>query len=236
MEQDNKRGQSQRWERRFEIIMRRDGERVEGLLVNLSNMGMEIRTRYRFDTSDEVSIRIITPDGERFHYLSEVRWWRPVHGLKMGQGQYRFGMLHLAVDPEHNRLMEMVCYDPFRRIGGKRVEVELPVAVESGSDLGPLMTHNISTGGLFIRLPHLPPPYREDVMTLSIQLDPEKKIRAKAQVVHLLQPSWATRLELASGVGLRFLEVSPEDREVLFAFLREKGITEEEISAARDAK
>ena len=132
-----------RWQKRFEAILNLRGEKLLGLMTNLSNEGMEVRLARRLDVNDEISVRIVTPLGERFNYLSEVRWWRPAIGDRIAKGLFRHGLRHLAVDPEHSRLCEMVQHNPQRREEAQRFEVDLPVWLSSHPELGECRTVKI---------------------------------------------------------------------------------------------
>ncbi len=212
---------AQRWNRRFAAIIRCDGQKVDGFMTNLSNEGMEIRAKYRLNMGDEISIRIITPEEEVFHYLSEVRWWRPAIGSKLAKGLYRYGLRHMAVDPDHARLVEMVKYDSNRRKDQKRIPLRLPIDLISNPEAGPLLTENVSIGGAFVRMPELPPPYRGEMVSISMRLpDSEEPLIAKARVIHMLQPLSAQKLGLPSGVGLHFLDLSSESRKQLLEYLQ----------------
>jgi len=213
--------ESPRWQKRFEVILRYQGERIPCYLVNLSNEGMEVRSRARLSVNDEVSVRIITLEGQAYRYLGEVRWWRPLHGEKMGEGIYRYGLRHLAVDPDHAHLMEYVKYDPGRRQDNQRVEVELPVNLITSRDELEAITQNLSAGGAFIRLEEVPPPYRDEVVKLDFAIpDPETEIQTRAKIIHLLQPTWAQKLGLMPGVGIRFLDLSEAMKENLQEFVK----------------
>ena len=201
-----------RWQKRFEVILNLRGEKVLGLMNNLSNEGMEVRLATRFDINDEVSVRVITPLGERFHYLSEVRWWRPAIGDRIAKGLFRHGLRHLAVDPEHARLCEMVQHNPQRRNESQRYDTNLPIWLSSHPELGECRTVNISARGLFVALPEVPPPYREDKVRLSLSLpDGLGTFQSAARVVHIIQPSFAQKLDFPVGTGLQFLHTAPEE-------------------------
>ncbi len=216
------RSDSPRWQKRFEVLLRCNGEQKIGYMTNLSNEGMEVRTRYRLNMNDEVSMRVITFEGEKFHYLSEVRWWRPVHGRKMSLGIFRFGLKHLAVDPEHARLVEMVKYDGPRRNGSRRYPIDLPVQVANLPELGDLHTDNLSEGGLFLKIEGPPPPYRDERVSLRLTLpDAGEPISVDAKVVHLIQPLIAEKLDLSTGVGLRFIKLDAEAHQKIQALVRD---------------
>lgn len=209
-----------RWQKRFEVLMRLDGERIKGYLSNLSNEGMEIHSRARMQINDELGVRIITPDGKRFNYLSEIRWWRPAIGRKMGKGIYRYGLRHMAVDPDHSSLIELVKYDPQRR-KIPRIDAELKVEITSQPEFSEGFTENISIDGAFLRIDDCPPPYKDENVTLGISIPGmEVPIVAEAKVVHILQPSWATKIGLPPGLGLHFMNLTDDVREKLDEFLK----------------
>ena len=204
--------------------MRVAGEAFSGLMSNISNEGMEVRCRQRVEINDEVSIHVITPDNEQFNYLSVVRWWRPDIGRKMGRGKFRYGLKFLAVDPEHAKLIEMVKYDHARRKENRRFEVEVPVRLELDIEGNESVTENLSKEGAFIRLDELPPPYRDDKLLISLKIPSEEEaIHTKAHVIHLLQPSWAEKLGVNPGVGLRFLDLPEEALRKIEAYLEKEG-------------
>jgi hypothetical protein len=214
--------QGTRWHKRLEAIMRLDGERLTGFLSNISNEGMEIRTKARIQVNDEVSVRVLTPEGRRYNYLSEVRWWRPAYGQKMGRGVFRYGLRHMAVDPYHSELMEMIEYNPIRR-HEPRFDAKVTVEVTSMTVHHHTVTENISANGAFLRIDELPPPYRDEHLTLSINLEEnDKPIIATARVVHLTQPGWGEKLGLPTGIGLHFMEISDEARFKLSEFLKKQ--------------
>lgn len=227
--------QGQRWHKRLEVIMRLEGERIHGFLSNISNEGMEIRTKARIQISDEISVRVLTPEGKRYNYLSEVRWWRPAYGQKMGRGVFRYGLRHMAVDPYHSELMALIQYDPTRRVE-PRYDAKVEVEVTSMNVHHRTVTENISATGAFLRIEELPPPYRDERLTLSINLgENEKPLVAMARVVHLLQPTWAEKLGLPPGVGLHFLDLADDARNKLAEFLRQQKEVYEAQVAAQDA-
>ncbi|RJO64590.1 MAG: PilZ domain-containing protein [Myxococcales bacterium] len=215
---DNRRS-GQRYEKRFEVILRHDGERAEGFLANLSDEGMEVRARCRFEMRDELSVRVLTPEGERFHYLSEVRWWRPLVGEKMGLGLFRYGLRLLAIDPEHERLMHLVRYDANRRQDVPRVFVELPALLDGSPVPKTATTVNLSPEGVFLKLEEAPPPFRDDRLTVRIDLPETEPVWATARVVHLLQAVTAQKLDLSPGVGLQFVQLSDDNRRRLAEFV-----------------
>lgn len=232
---DDNRFGKRRFKRRFEVLMRRAGERFSGYLSNISNEGMEVRARERMQVNDELSIRVITSEGDRFNYLSEVRWWRPAIGSKMGKGIFRYGLQHMAVDPEHAQLMDIVKYDPVRR-NVARIDAQLPVEVKSSAKHLEAVTENISTEGVFLRFDELPPPYRDEHLTLSIDLKDteETPLLVDVKVIHLLQQSWADKLGLPTGVGLHFINVSEETKARLNRFIQQK--SEESTPASEEAE
>lgn len=209
-----------RWQKRFEVIINHQGAKIAGVMTNLSGEGMEVRVPTRFDLNDEVSVRIITPQGEKFHYLSEVRWWRPAIGERIAKGIFRHGLRHLAVDPDHARLVDLVQYNPQRRQEAQRFEVMLPVWIASNPELGEAQTVNISTRGLFLALPDAPPPYREDKIRLSLSLpDGLGTFQTAARVVHVMQPGFAQKLDFPPGIGVQFLNTASEEAAKLAAYL-----------------
>jgi|GEM_PF-6232335 len=214
-----------RWQKRYEVFMRLDGERIKGFLSNISSEGMEVHCRTRMQVNDELGVRIITPDGKRFNYLSEIRWWRPAVGRKMGKGIYRYGLRHMAVDPDHSNLMKIIEYNPARR-RIPRYEAELKVEITSEAEFMQGTTENISQEGAFLRIDDCPPPYRDDKVTIGITIpEQDSPIMVDAKVVHILQPSWAEKIGLPSGLGLHFMDLTDEDRDKLKAFFANSGNT-----------
>ncbi len=206
----------ERWQRRLEAILRVSGQRVQGFMYNLSNEGMEIRSRARLQMKDEVAVHILSPENQTFHYLSEVRWWRPAVGSKLAKGLFRYGLLHLAVDPGHDDLLDLLKDNPERRTISKRIEVELPVEIEGNLDIRQSITQNVSADGMFLHIEDAPPPYKGETIRLRFEI-PETgiQIHTEAKVVHVLQSATAKRLELIPGIGLRLLDMEEPLRRAL---------------------
>lgn len=92
-----------------------------------------------------------------------------------------------------------------RFVTSTRVEIR----TEDRGELRALWTENISKGGLFVRTEE-PPPMRARV---EVQLEtPDGAITLSAEVVHQIDAAAAANLGHPAGVGLQFVNLSPEVR------------------------
>lgn len=210
-----------RWNKRLEVLIRCSGEKVGGYISNLSDEGMEVRVPYRFSMNDEVTVRVLTSDDDSYHYLSEVRWWRPAIGSKLAKGLYRFGLKHLALDPNHDELMEQIKEQPVRVAQKPRIDFQTPIGMDERFVLEEkVYSENISEEGLFIHMTEMPPPYKDEKIGISFTLPGDKEpFDVMARVVHIVRPHWAEKMDLAPGIGVRFDNLSDEARERLKANL-----------------
>jgi len=102
------------------------------------------------------------------------------------------------------------------RRADSRVEVEIDVHYRTVQEFLTAYSRNISGGGLFIRTPQ-PQPLNQRVLLRFTLPGVEHKFEVHSIVV------WAnsatTRSSFPSGMGVKFLELTPEEQQILTDFV-----------------
>jgi len=100
----------------------------------------------------------------------------------------------------------------------ERYDLEIKVDLESEHNFYTGLTQNISAGGLFIATHHL----RRigDRIALKFQLPgSEKSVEVETEVRWIRENSALTRADGATGMGVRFINLSPEASTAIQSFL-----------------
>jgi uncharacterized protein (TIGR02266 family) len=103
----------------------------------------------------------------------------------------------------------------------ERFDLEVKVDLESDHNFYTGLTQNISAGGLFIATHHM----RRigDLITLKFTLPgSDKVISVDTEVRWLRENSALQRVEGATGMGVRFINLSPEASAAITAFLESR--------------
>lgn len=108
-----------------------------------------------------------------------------------------------------------------------RTRVEVRVA--GRDELQELWTRDLSKGGLFVEADDPPPLHTRLEVILET---PGGTLPLTAEVVHVLEPAVAGSMGLSAGVGLQILDLVPERRALLDAYLR--GVSDSLGDAAQD--
>jgi serine/threonine-protein kinase len=77
-------------------------------------------------------------------------------------------------------------------------------------------TENISKGGLFVRTEQ--PPARGTTVEVIIET-PDGAFKLRAEVVHVIDEATARQVGHPSGVGLQFIDLSPENKAAIFRYV-----------------
>jgi c-di-GMP-binding flagellar brake protein YcgR len=101
-----------------------------------------------------------------------------------------------------------------------RVTIDAFVKIEGGERAYVFRTRDISQGGLFLytRVGHIYPFKVGNVVTVELY-DYDRFARSKAVVVRVVRDGTPEAERFPLGFGLRFIEVSTEDRAVLDAMI-----------------
>jgi c-di-GMP-binding flagellar brake protein YcgR len=101
-----------------------------------------------------------------------------------------------------------------------RVTIDAFVKVEGGPRPYVFRTRDVSQGGLFLytRVGHLYPFKVGSVLGIELY-DYDRAITAKAVVVRVVRDQTPEAEQFPLGFGVRFVEMSPADREVLLAMI-----------------
>lgn len=91
------------------------------------------------------------------------------------------------------------------------------VRVQGREDLQELWTRDLSKGGLFVEADDPPPLHARLEVVLET---PGGILPLTAEVVHVLEPAVAQAMGMAPGIGLQILDLVPERRAALDAYLR----------------
>ena len=109
--------------------------------------------------------------------------------------------------------------DPHANVrAAERYDLEIKVDLESEHNFYTGLTQNISAGGLFIATHHL----RKigDRITLKFQLPgSEKAVEVETEVRWLRENSALNRVDGATGMGVRFINLSPAATAAITQFL-----------------
>jgi uncharacterized protein (TIGR02266 family) len=109
--------------------------------------------------------------------------------------------------------------DPHQNVrASERYDLEIKVDLESEHNFYTGLTQNISAGGLFIATHHL----RRigDRITLKFLLPGnEKPVEVETEVRWIRENSALTRADGATGMGVRFINLSPEAAAAINGFL-----------------
>lgn len=103
----------------------------------------------------------------------------------------------------------------------KRVFISIDVDVVHESRLSKLYSRNLSKGGIYLKADE-PLPVGEEVELSFYIKEIDKKINVKAVVVHSHSYETfedETTLKTHHGMGLKFVDISKEDQEVLDKFI-----------------
>jgi len=112
-----------------------------------------------------------------------------------------------------------VSADASERRAHPRFLAEVEVGIQTTHNFYAGVTRDISEGGIFIATHDLLP--RGQVVELSIQLGQEAPIQVRGEVCWAREPA-ACADGFFPGVGLRFLDLSPEDQASIAAFSLER--------------
>ena len=103
----------------------------------------------------------------------------------------------------------------------ERFDLEVKVDLESDHNFYTGLTQNISAGGLFIATHHL----RRigDRITLKFQLPgSEKSVEVETEVRWIRENSSLHRVDGSTGMGVRFINLSPEATDIIQAFIESR--------------
>lgn len=106
-----------------------------------------------------------------------------------------------------------------RRVGGKRVEVEIDIDLATFGHYDLSKLTNVSIGGAFIRTTHTVPIGTKVGLTFRLPRD-EHPIRAEGEVMWIYNQPGNPKMN-ATGMGIKFVAIEPSDRERIGLFVRQ---------------
>jgi len=111
--------------------------------------------------------------------------------------------------------------EPLHQRQAERHDVEVSVDLESDSNFYTGLTQNISTGGLFIATHQIK--RVGDHVRLKFSLPGTGRVvECDTEVRWIRENSSLHRTDGASGMGVRFLDLSPEDSAAIDSFIRSR--------------
>ncbi len=114
-----------------------------------------------------------------------------------------------------------------KRQGEPRIDFRVAVNVQQASRLQQFYSRNLSRGGIFLEIPGDSPPVGA-TLNLEFQVpDPKTEIQVSAEVVHhhvfdALDDQM--RKVQRAGIGLKFLNLNPEDQQLISRFVTGKDL------------
>jgi len=103
----------------------------------------------------------------------------------------------------------------------ERIDLEVKVTLESDSNFYTGLTQNISAGGVFIATHLIRPIGSRISLKFALPGSPEP-IAVETEVRWIKENSALMRADGASGMGVRFIELSPEATAAITAFLENR--------------
>ncbi len=100
-----------------------------------------------------------------------------------------------------------------------RVDVRVPVSLESGGDRFAATSVNISLGGIFVELPRLFQPGTEMLLEFVLPGTPPVPMLVRGKVAWLNRPEAKIKRDLPVGMGVEFTKMAPEAQNTLGLFL-----------------
>lgn len=100
-----------------------------------------------------------------------------------------------------------------------RVDVRMPVGLESGGARWAATSVNVSLGGIFIEMPRLFQPGTEMLLDFQLPGAPPVPLLVRGKVAWLNRPEGKIKRDLPVGMGVEFTKMAPEAQNVLGLFL-----------------
>jgi uncharacterized protein (TIGR02266 family) len=104
------------------------------------------------------------------------------------------------------------------RLKTVRPTVRVPVVVESGGEIRPGASVDLSLGGMFVETSHLLPPGTEVLLEFTLP-GTQMPVLVRAEVAWLNEAKAKIKKNLPVGMGLQFTKVTPEAQSALGRFL-----------------
>ena len=89
---------------------------------------------------------------------------------------------------------------------------EVNVRCEHWNHFVEMVTENVSNGGMFVATEHPPPVFTRVRVRLFTDDSKSREVVLSGEVCHVVSPERARSREVAAGIGVRFDELSPEQR------------------------
>lgn len=99
-----------------------------------------------------------------------------------------------------------------------RVNVRVPVAIESGGERFSAASVNVSLGGIFLDMPRLLQPGTEMLLEFTLPGAPQPTL-VRGKVAWLNRPEAKIKRDLPVGMGVEFTKMAPEAQNALGLFL-----------------
>ncbi|HEX7127624.1 MAG TPA: response regulator, partial [Thermodesulfobacteriota bacterium] len=100
-----------------------------------------------------------------------------------------------------------------------RVDVRVPVSLESGGTRWAATSVNVSLGGIFIEMPRLFQPGTEMLLEFALPGSPPVPMLVRGKVAWLNRPDAKIKRDLPVGMGVEFTKMAPEAQNALGLFL-----------------
>lgn len=100
-----------------------------------------------------------------------------------------------------------------------RVDVRVPVSLESGGTRWDATSVNVSLGGIFIETPRLFQPGTEMLLEFTLPGSPPVPMLVRGKVAWLNRPDAKIKRDLPVGMGVEFTKMAPETQNALGLFL-----------------
>ncbi|MCC6160438.1 MAG: PilZ domain-containing protein [Deltaproteobacteria bacterium] len=195
-----------------------------GFTRNLSLGGMEIASRFVFETNTALRLTIES-DPDDLRTVGTVRWTTSLGHLDDAARDFyerhytrSMGIQLLDPPPAWPELVRQVSETPEGPRRTPRFRKVYRVNVRSMNQLLEMFTDDISRGGLFV-LSDKPPALGAFVSVEVVVPETMRVLRADGRVVHHLPRELADALGRNAGFGVEFVDFAGTDREVLEGYI-----------------
>ncbi len=230
---DQGRRKSVRIKARLKVRFKNAESFINEYTHNISKGGLFIRTQKPCQLNDKVEIILILPETEEeIKALGEViHIVPPEKATKQTPAGMGLQILEMAEEDRkkiedfiRNRLKTDA--DVLGRRKHPRVETKIRVKFESKEALVEEYIHNISHGGIFIQTTK-PKKVGEQFTIILVHPETSQEMLLRGEVVRVVSPEEAERLNLKPGMGVKFLEMDDYIRKELDEFIKAETIRQQ---------
>ncbi len=206
---------------RFSVEYDFHGTRVKGVVTNFSETGLFVDTRFVLDAGTVVTFARKFGQEEEVALQGKVMWARKIPAEDpsspprgMGVGIIRPPIRYLSFVKEFR---EQLAKTEGSR--DKRFDVMHRVQFYSGSHFISEYCENLSRGGMYMATDE--PMESGKVVKAMLEIPGfEKAIEVQGRVAYRLDAKQAEEIGRAPGIGLQFVDLSPEDTSMLSHYLK----------------